>query len=165
MKQASSVYIGLGSNLNQPASQIETALHTLSQLPACELIRHSSFYGSRPVGPQDQPDFVNAAALLETTLSPGDLLKSLQLIERNQGRIKKRHWGERTIDLDILLFNHITINTPDLIVPHKEIGNRDFVLRPLLELDPDLTLPDGTTLYSLLQSCPDNSLHLCAKHS
>lgn len=155
-----SVYIGLGSNLNNPAKQLETALSTLEQLPSCELIRHSSFYCSKPVGPQDQPDFVNATALLKTTLSPKNLLKTLQLIENEQGRVKKRHWGERTIDLDILLFNKDIIDTPDLTVPHKEIGNRDFVLKPLLELDPNLLLPDGTSLNTLLQSCPDNQLHL-----
>lgn len=155
-----SVYIGLGSNLNSPAKQLEAALNTLAQQPNCELIRHSSFYCSKPVGPQDQPDFVNAAALLKTSLSPENLLKALQLIESEQGRIKKRHWGERTIDLDILLFNNKIIDTPDLTVPHKEIGNRDFVLKPLLELDPALSLPNGTSLYSLLQKCPDNQLHL-----
>lgn len=154
------VYIGLGSNLDDPAKQLEIALSTLAQLTNCELTCHSSFYCSKPVGPQDQPDFVNAAALLRTTLSPEKLLKTLQQVEREQGRIKKRRWGERTLDLDILLFNQETINTPDLIVPHKEISNRDFVLKPLLELDPALSLPDGTSLLSLLQKCPDNQLHL-----
>ncbi|MFD2230797.1 2-amino-4-hydroxy-6-hydroxymethyldihydropteridine diphosphokinase [Alkalimarinus sediminis] len=159
-KSTNTVYIGLGSNLNEPAKQLETALRTLAELPNCELIRHSSFYCSKPVGPQDQPDFVNAAAQISTTLSPESLLKQLQLIEQGQGRIKKRHWGERTIDLDILLFNSDLIDLPELSIPHKEIGNRDFVLKPLLELDANLALPDGTSLHSLLQQCPDNRLQL-----
>lgn len=163
-KSINNVYIGLGSNLNKPVKQIEAALNTLAKLSACELIRHSSLYCSKPVGPQDQPDFVNAVALLRTTLSPQELLKALQLIESEQGRIKTRHWGERTIDLDILLFDNQAVDSSDLTVPHKEIGNRDFVLKPLLELDPELALPNGTSLKSLLQSCPDNQLHLYPGH-
>ncbi|UZE95876.1 2-amino-4-hydroxy-6-hydroxymethyldihydropteridine diphosphokinase [Alkalimarinus alittae] len=163
MKESiSNVYIGLGSNLDEPTKQLKVALSTLAKLPATELISHSSFYSSKPVGPQDQPDFVNAVAQLKTTLSPEALLQQLQTIERNQGRIKKRHWGERTIDLDILMFGNQTINTPELTVPHKEISNRDFVLKPMLELEPTLALPNGTSLLSLLQSCPDNQLHLCS---
>ncbi len=164
-KSISRVYIGLGSNLNNPAKQLETAIATLAKLPDCELISHSSFYSSRPVGPQDQPDFVNAAAQLNTRLYPEKLLEALQLIESEQGRIKKRHWGERSIDLDILLFDSLVIDTPNLTVPHKEISNRDFVLKPLLELNPTLTLPNGTNLQALLQSCPDNQLHLYSGHS
>lgn len=152
------VYIGLGSNIGSPSQQLDQALTSLSQLSSSVLIAHSAFYTSKPVGPQDQPDFVNAAAKLKTTLSPDALLKQLQLIEINQGRIKKRHWGERCIDLDILLYGNNTLNNEDLTIPHREIANRDFVLRPLLELNSDLSLPDGTTLHSLLKLCPDNQL-------
>lgn len=161
MKEAShSVFIGLGSNLDQPANQLKQALKLLAQLPDTELLSHSSFYGSKPVGPQDQPDFINAVAQLNTTLSPEILLQQLQAIEQQQGRIKKRHWGERTIDLDILLFGQTEIDTPNLTIPHKEISQRDFVLKPLLELEPQLSLPNGTRLSSLLPLCPDNQLHL-----
>ncbi|WP_250656489.1 2-amino-4-hydroxy-6-hydroxymethyldihydropteridine diphosphokinase [Alkalimarinus coralli] len=158
--QLNRVYIGLGSNLNEPANQLRQALVTLEQHPHITLVVHSSFYGSKPVGPQDQPDFVNAVALLETSLTPEALLEALKLIEKRQGRIKKRHWGERTIDLDILLFGDIVMDTPDLTIPHKELANRDFVLRPLLELNNNLSLPDGTLVSALLQTCPDNQLRV-----
>lgn len=152
------VYIGLGSNLDSPIKQLDQALASLSQLPSSTLLSSSSYYGSKPVGPQDQPDFVNAAALLQTALSPEALLTQLQMIERNQGRIKKRHWGERTIDLDILLYGNLILNSEQLTIPHSELANRDFVLRPLLELDASLALPNGTPLSSLLDTCPDNQL-------
>lgn len=152
------VFIGLGSNLNTPQKQLDQAIKSLSKIPSCSLIAHSSYYSSTPVGPQDQPDFINAAALIKTKLSPNDLLKQLQAIEINQGRVKKRHWGERSIDLDILLYGNLSINSEALCIPHKELANRDFVLRPLLELDENLSLPEGTSLRSLLDICPDNKL-------
>jgi len=156
--QEAEVFIGLGSNLNAPKKQLDQAIKSLSQLPSCTLTAHSSYYSSKPVGPQDQPNFVNAAALIKTTLSPIALLKHLQAIELNQGRVKKRHWGERSIDLDILLYGDRSIDSEDLIIPHKELKNRDFVLQPLLELDENLELPDGASLRSLLAICPDNQL-------
>ncbi len=152
------VFIGMGSNLNEPIKQLGQAIRSLSQLPSSTLVAYSSYYTSKPVGPQDQPDFINAAALIKTTLSPKSLLKQLQAVELNQGRVKKRHWGERSIDLDILLYGKQSINTAVLSIPHKELANRDFVLRPLLELDENLTLPDGRSLRSLLTICPDNQL-------
>lgn len=152
------VFIGMGSNINNPEKQLDQAVKSLSLLPHSTLMAHSSYYTSKPVGPQDQPDFINAAALIKTTLSPYNLLKQLQAIELNQGRVKKRHWGERSIDLDILLYDHLSIDSEVLTIPHKELPNRDFVLRPLLELNESLTLPDGTPLYALLAICPDNQL-------
>ena len=152
------VFIGLGSNLNIPKKQLDQAIKSLSLLPSSNLLAHSSYYSSKPVGPQDQPDFINAAALIQTKLTPPALLKHLQTIELTQGRIKKRHWGERSIDLDILLYDDISIDSENLTIPHKELANRDFVLRPLLELDANLTLPTGTSLRSLLAICPDNQL-------
>ncbi|MEX0614985.1 MAG: 2-amino-4-hydroxy-6-hydroxymethyldihydropteridine diphosphokinase, partial [Methylophaga sp.] len=97
-------YIGLGSNLEAPAEQIKTALTDLQSLPATQLLKTSSLYASPPMGPQDQPDYINAVALLDTTLSAHDLLNALQAIEQQHGRQRKRHWGERTLDLDILLY-------------------------------------------------------------
>jgi len=152
------VFIGLGSNLNAPKEQLDQAIKSLSKLPLSTLIAHSSYYNSKPVGPQDQPDFINAVALIKTKLSPTSLLNHLQAIELNQGRVKKRHWGERSIDLDILLYGDLSIDSKELIIPHKELANRDFVLRPLLELDENLTLPKGSSLRSLLAICPDNQL-------
>lgn len=135
------VYIGLGSNLQDPASQVERALQSIDQLPKTRLLKHSRLYSSKPLGPQDQPDFVNAVCLIETELDPQALLFALQQIELNQGRIKKRHWGERNIDLDILLYADKTLQTQTLTVPHPEIAQRDFVLLPLAEIAPGLLIP------------------------
>ena len=139
-------YIGLGANLNNPKEQLHIALQALTQLPHSQLLRTSSFYASRPQGPQDQPDYVNAVAELETSLPPLALLNALQQQERDQGRLKLRHWGERCIDLDILLYDNLQLDSERLTVPHRELKNRSFVVEPLLELRPDLILPDGTPL-------------------
>ena len=152
------VYIGLGANVDGPIEQIHIALRTLKALPETELIRCSSLYGSAPLGPEDQPDYVNAVAELETTLAPLDLLDALQAIEKIQGRIKHRHWGERCIDLDILLYGNETLNSERLNLPHHEMANRSFVVTPLLEIASDLTLPDGQRL-SQIQPEFDGDLH------
>jgi len=151
-------YIGLGSNQANPLSQLHLALEALAQLPQTTLDAASPVYRSRPVGPADQPDFLNMAARLHTGLSPLDLLDRMQGIEKAQGRVRTQHWGPRTLDLDLLLFNQETIEHPRLRVPHPEIRNRDFVLQPLLDIAPQLTLPDGQTLAALRQQCPDNGL-------
>lgn len=152
------VYIGLGANVDGPIEQIHIALRTLKALPETQLIRCSSLYGSAPLGPEDQPDYVNAVAELETTLAPLDLLDALQAIEKIQGRIKHRHWGERCIDLDILLYGNETLNSERLNLPHHEMANRSFVVTPLLEIASDLTLPDGQRL-SQIQPEFDGDLH------
>ena len=143
-------FIGLGANINDPERQIITALEALHQLPHTRLRQWSSLYGSKPLGPQDQPDYRNAVAEIETSLSAAELLALLQQQERNQGREKLRHWGERCIDLDILLFGHEVIETPDLTVPHAGLTERSFVVRPLLEIAPDLILPDGRSLQQIV---------------
>ncbi|MCP5162440.1 MAG: 2-amino-4-hydroxy-6-hydroxymethyldihydropteridine diphosphokinase [Hahellaceae bacterium] len=153
-------YIGLGSNLEQPALQIKTAMIALNKLPGTQLLAQSSLYSSKPLGPQDQPDFVNAVALIQTELAPLDLLNSLQAIEQQHGRIRKRHWGERTLDLDILLFGDLTFQDERLVIPHKELTHRDFVLKPMLEITPELCLPDGTALSGFLVTCTDNQLSI-----
>ncbi len=151
-------YIGLGSNLDTPLQQLHLALEALHQLPESGLTATSSVYTSQPVGPQDQPDFLNMAVALETTLDPLQLLDYLLQIEDQQGRVRERTWGPRTLDLDLLLYADQTINHPRLSVPHPEIANRDFVLTPLLELDASLTLPSGTPLQALHNQCPDGGL-------
>ncbi|MFC0322371.1 2-amino-4-hydroxy-6-hydroxymethyldihydropteridine diphosphokinase [Gallibacterium melopsittaci] len=140
------VYIALGSNLNQPLQQLITALQTLKHHPDLQLIAVSPFYASRPLGPQDQPDYVNAVAQLHTTLTPLALLDVLQAIEQQQGRVRLRRWGERTLDLDILLFNQDIIQSERLTIPHCEMKNREFVLIPLFDIAPSLILPDGQPL-------------------
>lgn len=152
------VYIGLGSNLENPPQQIKTALTSIQGLPGTILINSSSLYKSSPVGPQDQPDFYNAACLISTELSPIALLDELQAIEQLQQRKRLQHWGPRTLDLDILLFAQQHINDTRLTVPHAELQNRDFVLKPLLELTPGLSLPCNKKLSELLAQCPDNQL-------
>ncbi|MCK7552991.1 MULTISPECIES: 2-amino-4-hydroxy-6-hydroxymethyldihydropteridine diphosphokinase [Marinobacter] len=154
------VFIGLGSNLADPTAQLARAIGELAGLPRTSLIAQSAFYCSRPVGPQDQPDFVNGAAWLRTELSALDLLDHLQQIELQHGRERKQHWGPRTLDLDLLLFGTDTIHNDRLTVPHRELPNRDFVLQPLLDLNADLMLPDGRTVAALRQQCPDNHLRL-----
>ena len=143
-------YIGLGANLNDPVRQIHLALASLAALPQSRLSAVSSLYGSKPLGPQDQPDYVNAVAALETTLEPLALLDELQRIERDQGRVKLRHWGERCIDLDLLLFGNTEFHNERLTIPHKEMRRRSFVIQPLRELAPDLVLPDGTHLSKVV---------------
>ncbi|GHD52917.1 2-amino-4-hydroxy-6-hydroxymethyldihydropteridinediphosphokinase [Marinobacter persicus] len=151
-------YVGLGSNLEQPANQLARAITALAALPDTTLLAQSPFYASRPVGPQDQPDFVNGAVLLATGLSALQLLDQLQAIEQAHGRERLRHWGPRTLDLDLLVFGDQAIQNDRLTVPHAELANRDFVLQPLLDLAPELTLPDGRTIRELRQHCPDNRL-------
>lgn len=151
-------YIGLGSNLNDPQSQVREALEQLASLEHCELVARSSLYRSDPVGPQDQPDFVNAVAELHTRLDAESLLDQLQALEQSHQRVRERHWGPRTLDLDILLYGDQQIDTERLCVPHRFMRERSFVLWPLAEIAPQLTLPDGTTLSSLLALCPMGTL-------
>ena len=151
-------FIGLGSNLENPLGQLARAVAELAALPRTRLVAQSSFYASRPVGPQDQPDFVNGAVWLRTELSPHTLLDHLQAIERAHGRERLRHWGPRTLDLDLLVYGQQVLDDERLTVPHRELPNRDFALQPLLDLDPDLQLPDGSFIHHLRQTCPDNRL-------
>ena len=152
-------YIGLGANLAQPLAQLQQAVAALRLLPASQLIAVSSFYGSKPMGPQDQPDYVNAVAALDTELPAEALLDALQLIEQKQGRQRKdERWGPRTLDLDILLYGDDIINSERLTVPHYGLKQREFVLYPLAEIAPNLSLPDGTVLSSLLAQVPLNGL-------
>ena len=142
-------YIGIGANLNNPSLQIKLALTALNQLPHTRLLMASAIYGSKPLGPQDQPDYQNAVAKIETQLEPLDLLDALQAQEQQQGRIKLRHWGERCIDLDILLYDQQVINHPRLSIPHLELKKRSFVIIPLQEIVPDLILPDGSAIADI----------------
>ncbi|MFP3976280.1 MULTISPECIES: 2-amino-4-hydroxy-6-hydroxymethyldihydropteridine diphosphokinase [Marinobacter] len=151
-------FIGLGSNLQEPAAQLARAVAELAALPETTLVAQSPFYASSPVGPQDQPDFVNGAAWISTGLEPHALLDQLQAIEQAHGRERLKHWGPRTLDLDLLVFGDQLLDDDRLTVPHRELPNRNFVLQPLLDLKPDLQLPDGTTIANLRAQCPDNRL-------
>lgn len=137
-----SVYVGLGSNLAEPQSQVQAAFAALSDLPSVDCARLSPLYCSKAVGPAGQPDYINAAAHLYTALSPIELLDALQRLEQQQRRVRTQRWGPRTIDLDMLLYGQAVLNTPRLCVPHPYLTRRNFVLAPLLDLEPQLTLPD-----------------------
>ncbi len=142
--------IGLGANLGNPIDQIERAVEAIDSLPLCRVRAVSGLYANPPIGPQDQPDYVNAVAEIETALSPEALLRALKGLERAAGRSFTRHWGERLIDLDILAFGDRQMQIPELRIPHPEIAHRHFVLAPWLEIRPDAVLPDGRRLAGLL---------------
>jgi 2-amino-4-hydroxy-6-hydroxymethyldihydropteridine diphosphokinase len=136
------VYVGLGSNLGDPRAQVERALHALAQLPQTRLLRHSRLYRSAPWGRADQPEFVNAAAELDTELTPRALLQALLAIERSAGRERDAtRWGPRVLDLDILVYGDEVIDEPGLHLPHPHLHERAFVLLPLAELAPRLHVP------------------------
>lgn len=147
-----SVYIGLGSNLEQPFQQIKNAIVAIDELPNTKVIKDSGYFKSRPMGPEDQPDYINAVIEIETQMQALDLLKSCQAIELQQGRIKTRRWGERTIDLDILLYADQQIETDELVIPHPGISQRDFVYMPLLKLDATLKIPGLGVLEDSVRS-------------
>ncbi|MCV9880267.1 2-amino-4-hydroxy-6-hydroxymethyldihydropteridine diphosphokinase [Brenneria izbisi] len=153
------VFVALGSNLAQPLQQVRAALTALDNVPLTHISKCSSFYRSRPLGPQDQPDYLNAVVALETDLSAEQLLDHTQAIELEQGRERKAHrWGPRTLDLDILLFGDAVIDTARLTVPHYDMKNREFMLYPLAEIAPDLVFPDGESLAHRLVRVDRNGL-------
>jgi 2-amino-4-hydroxy-6-hydroxymethyldihydropteridine diphosphokinase len=145
-------WIGLGSNLDNPRDQVVSAFRELAETEGIRLVARSSLFLSEPLGPQDQPDFINAAAAIETTLDPLSLLEVLQEIEQRHARKRERHWGPRTLDLDLLLYGDAHIRHPDLTVPHPAIAERSFVLLPLEEIAPELVIPGLGSVRSLLQA-------------
>ncbi|HAT2610959.1 TPA: 2-amino-4-hydroxy-6-hydroxymethyldihydropteridine diphosphokinase [Kluyvera intermedia] len=147
-------YIAIGSNLASPLEQVKAALDALGEIPQSRVAAVSAFYRTPPLGPQDQPDYLNAAVALETTLEADALLDHTQRIELQQGRVRKaERWGPRTLDLDIMLFGDRVIQTPRLTVPHYDMRNRGFMLWPLFEIAPALVFPDGVTLAAALTEC------------
>ena len=144
-------YIAIGSNLASPLEQVNAAVQALGDIPQTRVVALSSFYRTPPLGPQDQPDYLNAAIALETALSAEALLDNTQRIELQQGRVRKEErWGPRTLDLDIMLFGDAQIHTERLTVPHYDMKRRGFMLWPLFEIAPDLIFPDGENLSALL---------------
>jgi 2-amino-4-hydroxy-6-hydroxymethyldihydropteridine diphosphokinase len=136
------VLVGLGSNLDGPARQIETAFDMLDAVEMTDLVAKSSLYRSAPLGGIEQPDFVNAVALLRTQLAPRAFLEQLQAIERARGRERgDTHWGPRVLDLDLLAYGGVKVDEPGLTVPHPGIAARNFVLLPLQEIAPDFVIP------------------------
>lgn len=149
----SRTWIGLGSNLQDPAAQLQRAFGELDELADSRLLARSRLYRSRPMGPAGQPDYLNAVALLETALEPLGLLDELQHIEERHGRVRGQRWGPRTLDLDLLLYDERLLDLPQLKVPHPGIAERDFVLLPMLEIDPDLQVPGQGRVDRLLAQC------------
>ncbi len=155
----SRAYIGLGSNLQDPRAQVEGGLAALAQLPESHCVACSALYGSRPLGPLPQPDYVNAVAALETRLAPHALLDCLQALEERQGRVRDGvRWGPRVLDLDLLLYDELILDDPRLILPHPGLSQRDFVLYPLYEIAPQLNIPRLGSLEQLVGRCRDRGL-------
>ncbi|MEE9336249.1 MAG: 2-amino-4-hydroxy-6-hydroxymethyldihydropteridine diphosphokinase [Granulosicoccaceae bacterium] len=148
------VFIGLGSNMNEPLVQLKGALAALRSTPGLTNISCSSVYQTTPMGPADQLDYINAVVQCDTTLSASRLLDRMQLIENRAGRVKDRQWGPRSLDLDLLLYGQQVINTLRLTVPHAGIAERSFVLYPLADLAPSLDIPGKGKLSDLLDRCP-----------
>lgn len=150
-------YIAIGSNLASPLAQARAAIEALDAIPRTRRVALSAFYRTPPLGPQDQPDYLNAAVALDTDLEPEALLDHTQRIELEQGRTRKaERWGPRTLDLDIMLFGEQVIATPRLTIPHYDMKNRMFMLWPLFEIAPTLAFPDGESLRDCLARLPDS---------
>ncbi len=155
-------YIGLGSNLNNPGQQIRMAIGVLKAEADLQVDAISPFYRSAAVGPGEQPDYCNAVVAIRTELTPRALLLLLQDIEKSQGRDRENsvRWGARTLDLDILLYGNDAINETDLVIPHAEIKNRNFVLKPLFDIAPGLKVPGLGDVSTMLQNVGEAGLRL-----
>ncbi len=146
-------FVGLGSNLEDPRSQLLRAFAELGDLPDTRLIARSSLYRSAPVGYADQPEFVNAVAKIETGLTPRALLEAVLQIEHRHGRERTFRYAPRTLDLDILLYDDLQLHEHGLTIPHPQMHLRPFVLQPLLEIEPGCNIPAVGAARSALQSC------------
>jgi len=155
-------FIGLGANLGDPAGQIERALDAIASLPLTTLVTRSALYLSRPMGPSDQPDYVNAVARVDTALAPAALLTELLAIERRQGRQRSagQRNGPRTLDLDLLLYGDVVCDDPALTLPHPGAHERDFVLVPLAQIAPQAVIPGRGRVSGLLAGCASHGLRL-----
>jgi len=152
-------YIGLGANLNDPTQTIQKAIEDIKSIPQTQFVSQSPLYSSAPMGPADQPDYVNAVVLVKTSLSAHELFQHTCNIELQHGRTRNgEHWGPRTLDLDILLYGERLIDDEQLTVPHYGLKEREFVIYPMLDISPELTLPCGTQLQTLTESVPLNGM-------
>jgi 2-amino-4-hydroxy-6-hydroxymethyldihydropteridine diphosphokinase len=159
MGQAVRAYIGLGSNLDNPRRHVRSAITQLAALPYTHLTVQSSLYRSEPMGPADQPDYINAVAAIDTLLTPYALLDALLGIERLHGRVRSAtRWGPRTLDLDILIYGDRVIDDVRLTVPHPGIAQRAFVLHPLAEIAPEIEVPNKGPIRALMEACPTAGL-------
>jgi 2-amino-4-hydroxy-6-hydroxymethyldihydropteridine diphosphokinase len=155
----STAYIALGSNLDDPARQLQQAVTAIGALQDSSITALSSVYRSAAVGPGEQPDYLNAVLALATGITPAQLLDKLLELEDRQGRVRTVRWGARTLDLDILLYDDRQVSTETLTIPHPAMKQRNFVLYPLAEIaGKKLLLPCGSDLGTLLQCCPGGDL-------
>ena len=145
-------YVALGSNLGDKEDNLRRALELLEER-GVEVVRVSSFICTEPYGVTDQPQFLNGVCQVRTSLAPLALLHILLAIEQEMGRVRLRHWGERNIDLDLLLYEDVVMDTPELTLPHPDMQNRDFVLLPLAEIAPEIIHPTLQKTIHELVSC------------
>jgi 2-amino-4-hydroxy-6-hydroxymethyldihydropteridine diphosphokinase len=150
--------IGIGANLGDPIAQVRAAIDALATLPDSRLAAASSLYASAPLAYTDQPDFVNAAAALETALEPRALLTELQAIESRFGRTRTFRNAPRTLDLDILLYGNRVIDEPGLELPHPRLHERAFALMPVVEIDPDCVIPGRGRASAWLARCAEQQI-------
>jgi 2-amino-4-hydroxy-6-hydroxymethyldihydropteridine diphosphokinase len=153
------VVVGLGANLGDAAATLEGGIAELAAEPGVEVLSRSPTYRTAPVGGPEQPDYLNAAVLLEVALEPLALLRRLQAIELGHGRVRTVRWGPRTLDLDLLLWDERAIDEPDLTVPHPRLVERRFALEPLLDVLPEARLPDGRRLADVVAGLPEQGVH------
>jgi 2-amino-4-hydroxy-6-hydroxymethyldihydropteridine diphosphokinase len=147
-------YIGLGSNLADPVQQVTRALHELESIPQSQLVARSRLYRSAPLGPRDQPDYINAVAAIDTQLGAKALLHHLQDIEQRHGRVRDgERWGPRTLDLDLLIYGDEISSDAELTLPHPGAHERVFVLAPLCAIAPDAQIPGQGRVIDLLNAC------------
>jgi 2-amino-4-hydroxy-6-hydroxymethyldihydropteridine diphosphokinase len=151
-------HIGLGGNLDDPVRHVCQALEELARLPNTRLLACSSLYRTAPVGKLDQPDFVNAVAMLDTALSPRELLQELLALEARHGRVRGELSGPRTLDLDLLLLGDRVIREPGLEVPHARMHQRAFVLLPLAEVSPHAVIPGRGSVADLAARVADQGV-------
>ena len=155
MSQKARAFIGAGANLGEPVRQIRQALDELEKSPGVRLLGASSFYRTQPVGPVEQPPFINAVFALECGMNPHELLALLLSVEEKMGRIRRERWGPRVIDLDLLFFDEAIISEQGLEVPHPRLHERRFVLTPLVEIAPDIIHPViKKTVFDVLAALP-----------
>lgn len=155
-------YVALGSNLNDPAAQLRSGARALGKLPGTRLVRGSSLYRSAPVGLADQPDFINAVCEIDTSLIAQDLMQALLKIETANGRVRDVPGGPRTLDLDLLLYGEMVCHEAGLTLPHPRLHERAFVLYPLVEIAPGLSIPGRGRVETLLAGCAGQTIERLA---
>ena len=149
------VYLGIGSNKNHPYFRIYTVLKQINRIKSTNIVKKSSLYITKPLGPQAQPNFLNSVIEIRTNLKPMELLDQLQNLERLHNRKKTKRWGPRSMDIDILIYNNLIMNTDKLIIPHPGLEYRDFVLIPLYEITTyGYKIPKYGKIISLIRNLP-----------